>query len=134
MIKVGDKVKIDEKSYFFIGKNLFDVVAINGLKARIKNSDMTLFVLIENLELVADEIEYMTKEEFKNLEVGKTFSYKGKILQINKNEKNYCTCTGCYFRNYLYSECLYLYRQGIIPQCTSLGRKDRNNVIFKEVE
>lgn len=55
MIKVGDKVKIDEKSYFFTGENLFDVVAINGLKARIENSEMTLFVLVENLQLVADK-------------------------------------------------------------------------------
>lgn len=76
----------------------------------------------------------MTKEEFENLPVGETFSYKGKILQINKVEKNYCTCDGCYFRNYSCSECIYLSRQGIIPQCTSLSRKDRNNVIFKEVE
>lgn len=76
----------------------------------------------------------MTKEEFKNLEVGKIFSYKGKRLQINKVEKNYCTCSGCYFRNFLCSECISLYRQGIIPQCTSLGRKDKNNIIFVEVE
>lgn len=69
MIKVGDKVKIDEKSYFFTGENLFDVVAINGLIARIENSEMTLFVLVENLQLVADKetVEEVLAQQFSGI-------------------------------------------------------------------
>ena len=69
MIKVGDKVKIDEKSYFFTGENLFDIVAINGLIARIENSEMTLFVLVENLQLVADKetVEEYLAQQFSGI-------------------------------------------------------------------
>lgn len=76
----------------------------------------------------------MSNTEFRNLQIGKSFFYKGKKLQVSRNEKNQHSCAGCYFRNYSCSECVYLSRQGAIPQCTQYGREDRSNVIFVEVE
>lgn len=78
----------------------------------------------------------MTKEEFENLGVGKTFELGCRKFTVVETG-NSTLCNGCYFdeENYSYG-CLGLEMQNkeIIPFCCSLQRKDEKNVIFVEVE
>lgn len=76
MIKVGDKVKVNEKEIFFIGQNLFDVIEIKDLRAMIKNNVSTIFCLIENLELVESKKDEVEKEN-------KTVVFTGKEIELD---------------------------------------------------
>ena len=68
----------------------------------------------------------MTKDEFKNLEVGEKFVYDNKKLQV-KEAKTYWDCTGCYFNE---RNCITV----TLPHCYRGIRKDKKSVVFVEVE
>lgn len=72
----------------------------------------------------------MTKEEFLNLEIGKTFTV-GNITLVVSKDKNYCR--ECYFED-TGTTCGYAQRKGMMPMCDFDCRKDRTGVIFIEVE
>lgn len=72
----------------------------------------------------------MTEEEFKNLEVDKTFKMGNKTLIVKEAEIN--DCTGCFFYENR-SECEEVLKK-IVPACASWARKDKKSVIFKEFE
>lgn len=76
MIKVGDKVKVNEKEIFFTGENLFDVLEIKDLRAVIKNESTTIFCFIENLELVKSKKDEAEKEN-------KTVVFTGKEIELD---------------------------------------------------
>lgn len=73
----------------------------------------------------------MIKENFKDLEVGQEF-----ILGVNKLKvevaEGFLSCAGCFLEGHKIS-CVKLVKLGFIPKCGS-GRKDHEEVIFKEVE
>lgn len=72
----------------------------------------------------------MTKEEFKNLEVGRTFAYKNKKLIVKEAEIN--DCTGCFFYKNTAPDCEGILKE-VAPGCASWARKDKKSVVFKEV-
>lgn len=76
----------------------------------------------------------MTREEFYNLEVGKTFNVGYTTLRVEED----CDlgCVGCYFEDFLenmFLECGELPNE-LMPNCSGGKRKDGKNVIFVEVE
>lgn len=73
----------------------------------------------------------MSNKEFYNLEVGKTFVCGNKILLVIEIKKE--SCEKC-IMNDPYSNCYFLQKIGIIPYCSCRDRKDRKNVIFKELK
>ena len=77
----------------------------------------------------------MTKEKFANLGVGETFQLGcRKITVVETDEDN--GCEGCFFDDDCGFGCLGYELQGnyMLPECSNWNRKDRKNVIFKEVE
>lgn len=76
----------------------------------------------------------MTKEEFSNLDIGETFILgcrKFKVVEIEDG------CNGCFFDDGCGFESGIGYElQGsyLLPECAKCYRKDKKNVIFKEVE
>ena len=75
----------------------------------------------------------MTKEEFKNLEVGETFQLGCRKFTVMEVEDG---CDGCFFDGDCYFGCLgyELQENYMLPECSNFNRKDRKNVIFVEVE
>lgn len=77
----------------------------------------------------------MKKEEFRNLPIGEVFEFEGKTFRVEKAspKKGGWTCEGCSFETKTidcYGEVL----NGRLPECIGEDRKDKKNVIFKEVE
>lgn len=72
----------------------------------------------------------MTKEEFYNLEVGKSFVCGNKNVRVKK--VGYTECDYCLFEKV--ATCLTLQELSIIPYCYAGDREDGNNIIFVEVE
>lgn len=72
----------------------------------------------------------MTKEEFYNLEVGKSFACGNKNVRVKK--VGYTECDYCLFEKV--ATCLTLQELSIIPYCYAGDREDGNNIIFEEVE
>ena len=70
--------------------------------------------------------------------IGEVFDYKGKTLEVVKSPEDienwYCTdCyfrIDCYFRPFIGCTCI----NAITGHCSSGVRKDRTNVIFKDVQ
>lgn len=58
-------------------------------------------------------------------ELGSTFIYKGKKLQVSEVENSEFACAGCYFWEHNIP-CL-----ALALDCTDDSRKDNKNVIFK---
>lgn len=76
----------------------------------------------------------MTKEEFENLEVGKTFNVGYITLRVEED----CglECENCFFDNFfenIFLRCGELPNE-LMPNCSGGKRKDGKSVIFKEVE
>lgn len=72
----------------------------------------------------------MTDKEFKDLEVGRIFTYKNLKL-IVKEAKN-GDCSGCFFYENR-RDCEDALKSKA-PACASWARKDKKNVVFVEVE
>lgn len=72
----------------------------------------------------------MTKEEFLNLGIGKTFTV-GNVTLIVSEGKDYCR--RCYFED-IGVACGYAQRKGMMPMCDFDCRTDRTGVIFKELK
>lgn len=70
----------------------------------------------------------MTKTEFEDLEVGKTFEMGCRKLKVVGSEYY---CNGCIFYNF---NCTKLQIKNFIPWCSEKFRKDHKHVIFIEVE
>lgn len=71
----------------------------------------------------------MNKEEFMNLDVGKTFELNNKIYKVKEQENgDKYSCDGCAF--YYEDDCLEL----DIPDCCVIDRKDKKPVIFIELK
>lgn len=76
----------------------------------------------------------MTKEEFENLGIGETFILgcrKFKVVEIEDG------CNGCFFESDCgFENCLgyELQESYLLPECSKYCRKDKKNVIFKEME
>lgn len=68
----------------------------------------------------------MTRKEFENLELEKTFIYDDKKLQV-KEAKTHWDCVGCYFYG---RNCI----TATLPYCHKGMRKDKKSVIFKEMQ
>ena len=66
-------------------------------------------------------------EEFRNLEVGKTFTFLDKTLKVVKNTN--IGCHSCFF-NENKDYCCY---REVLPYCDGFGRND-SKIIFKEVK
>lgn len=64
--------------------------------------------------------------------IGEIFDYNGKTLEVVKSIEDIENwyCTDCYFRPFISCTCL----TAIAGHCSSGLRKDRTNVIFKEVK
>ena len=64
--------------------------------------------------------------------IGEIFNYKGKTLEVVKSSEDIedLYCTDCYFAPFLTCSCV----TAITGHCSSGLRKDRTNVIFKEVQ
>ena len=62
--------------------------------------------------------------------IGERFEYNGTTLEVVKSEDIDWYCTDCYFRPFI--SCTRV--TAITGNCLSRLRKDRTNVIFKEVE
>ncbi|MGN1125167.1 MAG: hypothetical protein ACI4SM_03175 [Candidatus Gastranaerophilaceae bacterium] len=64
--------------------------------------------------------------------IGEIFRYKGKTLEVVKSpediENRYCT--DCYFEPFISCTCV----NAITGHCSSGLRKDKKDVIFKEVQ
>lgn len=67
----------------------------------------------------------MTDKEFQNLEVGKTFKSGNTTLIVEEVDSS--SCAGCFFKG---KTCIV----AIAPDCSGRFRKDKKDVIFKEVE
>ena len=65
-------------------------------------------------------------------QIGEIFDYKGKMLEVVKSSEKIedLYCTDCYFRPFLTCSGV----TAITGHCSSGLRKDRTNVIFKEVQ
>lgn len=72
----------------------------------------------------------MTDKEFKNLEIGRIFTYKNKKLIIKEAKIN--DCTGCFFYEDR-RDCEDKLKNKT-PACASWARKDKKSVIFIEVD
>lgn len=76
----------------------------------------------------------MTQEEFNNLGVGKTFALGCRKFRVVEADE-YDICVGCHFdENNTYCGCGDLQAEEFLPECFGNNRKDKKNVIFKEVE
>ncbi|WP_294064570.1 hypothetical protein [uncultured Fusobacterium sp.] len=75
----------------------------------------------------------MTREEFRNLEVGETFQLGCKKFTVIENDED-IMCEGCFFDEEVYSHCGQMAKYNFIPECCEENRKDEKNVIFVEVE
>lgn len=76
----------------------------------------------------------MTKEEFENFEVGKTFELGYRKFTVMEVEDG---CDDCFFDEIceqIWEYCRKMARNNFIPECYSENRKDEKNVIFVEVE
>lgn len=76
----------------------------------------------------------MTKEEFYNLEVGKTFNVGYITLRVEEDRG--LGCEDCYFEEFskaIFLDCAELPDE-LMPNCSGGKRKDGKYVIFKEVE
>lgn len=84
----------------------------------------------------------MTKKEFKNLEVGKTFELGCRKFKVVENDNG---CKGCVFNkifNKMFDEifdencrvCYRMLKSNFIPECYYEDRKDKKDVIFVEVK
>ena len=64
--------------------------------------------------------------------IGELFDYKGKMFEVVKSPEDIENwyCTDCYFRPFISCNCV----TAIAGHCSSGLRKDRTNVIFKEVQ
>lgn len=71
----------------------------------------------------------ITDEEFKNLEIGKEFTFGNKKILVLKSAGG--SCLDCIFRN-LKINCTALETAGFIPECYNYKRKDNECVIFVE--
>lgn len=72
----------------------------------------------------------MIDEEFKNLEVGKTFKMGNKTLKVKESDIN--ECSGCFFyENRLDCEDVL---KNKAPACASWARKDKKSIVFVEVQ
>ncbi len=69
-------------------------------------------------------------KEFRNLEIGRIFTYKNQKLIVKEAEIN--DCTGCFFYEDR-RDCEDKLKNKT-PACASWARKDKKSVIFKEVE
>lgn len=74
----------------------------------------------------------MNEKEFKNLDVGKTFTCGDKKILISQTKD--LECDDCIFVGIGYITCGRLKELGIIPECESCFRKDGKTVVFKEVK
>ena len=68
----------------------------------------------------------MNKEEFLNLEIGKTFISGNKVLRVQK-EKN--LCENCFFSEII-MDCQDFHKKGLLPKCD----REKERVVFVEVE
>ena len=70
---------------------------------------------------------------FEELPIGEVFDFKGHKLRVEKAVHG--SCAGCFMlKNYMIENCCaQLYQDRLRPRCGSL-RKDRTDVIFKEIE
>ena len=74
----------------------------------------------------------MTKEEFENLGVGRTFELGYRKFTVVETDDD-TLCEGCFFDE-VYRHCGQLAKDKFIPECCWENRKDEKNVIFVEVE
>lgn len=76
----------------------------------------------------------MTREEFANLEAGRTFTLGCRKFKVVENKKNKL-CDKCDFKkNYFEEFCLEMNKEHFLPECCSETRKDKKTVFFIEVE
>lgn len=71
----------------------------------------------------------MTKDEFKNLDIGETFQLGYHKLRV---EETSSSCKNCYMNEI--GSCDKFYDYGLIPECIDRDRKDEKAVIFREIE
>ena len=71
--------------------------------------------------------------DFKELPIGEVFDFKGHKLRVEKAVHG--SCAGCFMlKNYKIENCCaQLFQDGLRPRCGNM-RKDRTDVIFKEIE
>lgn len=72
----------------------------------------------------------MTKEEFKNLEVGKTFTLGSRKFIVIESGID---CSECCFDKLEDCPCSSMRINNFIPECSGRIRKDAKDVIFVEV-
>lgn len=68
----------------------------------------------------------MTKEEFLNLGIGKTFTVGNKKFGIQKEEY---LCENCFFSEII-MDCQDFHKKGLLPKCD----REKERVVFVEVE
>lgn len=73
----------------------------------------------------------MSNTEFRNLQVGKTFTFRDKTLKVEEVDIN--ECEGCFFYKNTAPDCEGILKE-VAPGCASWARKDKKSVIFKEVK
>ena len=68
----------------------------------------------------------MTKEEFLNLGIGKTFTVGNKKFEVQKEKY---LCENCFFSEII-MDCQDFHKKGLLPKCD----KEKERVVFVEVE
>ena len=76
----------------------------------------------------------MTRKEFENLGIGETFQLGCRKFKVVESDRR---CVNCFFDGDCgFEDCLgYILQENyLLPECANHYRKDKKNVIFKEVE
>lgn len=63
--------------------------------------------------------------------IGEIFEFKGKIYKVIKTHYSDYSCNGCAFKDKF---CYHKIINTILGECCNLKRRDKNNVIFKEIK
>ena len=144
--KIGDKVRIKSIEWYDKNKNKFDMVTITnpsfsiymkeycGKIATITKIYPTCCRLdIDNGQYSWSDDMFEDNYIFEELPIGEVFDFKGHKLRVEKDVHG--SCAGCFMlKNYRIENCCaQLFQDRLRPRCGSL-RKDRTDVIFKEIE